>query len=478
MNLLMQSGVNKMEMLECKIAVLGGGPAGYTAAIRAAQLGVSVVLVDEGGLGGICLREGCIPSKAMLSATKAIVRTKELIASGIAYGDVKVDLDRLVAHKDQVVTNLMSGLHELVKANRVNLLRGHGTISGRGRLVVNTEKGPVHVKCEHVIVCTGSIPIEIPELPVDGVRVISSSNALSLKEVPSSLCVVGGGYIGLELATLFARLGSRVTVVELKDQILPGTDRDLANVVSSSLKRLGVEVLTDTTVAGAETVADGVIVHVMRKDQMRSLVCDRVLVAVGRRPNVEGIGLETTEVEIGSGGWLIVDDRMQTRCTWVFAAGDVVGPPMLAHKAHAEGEVAAEAAVGHTTCLRARVVPAVAFTEPEVATVGLNEAQARQRGIKYIKGRFPLTALGRAVAEGAASGFIKVLAQPETHVLLGCGIVGAGAGEVIAEATLAIEKAVTLEDASIVIHSHPTFAEAFQEACRSALGRAIHVVNR
>ena len=465
-----------MDTLECKVVVIGGGPAGYTAAIRCGQLGAPVVLVDEGGLGGVCLREGCIPSKALIGATKAVSHVQELLSAGVVVGDVRIDPDRLAEFKDKVVSDLMNGLRDLMKANRVKVLEGRGEIAGLGRVVAHTPGGVVECRTEAVIVATGSVPITLPVLPVDGVRVWSSSHALFIPEVPSSLAVVGAGYVGLELATVYARLGSRVTVIEVKGQVLPGIDRDLAQVVATRLRRLGVEVLTDAAVLSADTKGDDIVLQVDRHGKALEVRCSKVLLAVGRRPSLLGLGLETIGLEAAS--FFDVDDRMQTRVPWVFAAGDVTGPPLLAHKAHMEGEVAAEAACGHRKSLRARVVPAVAFTDPEVAVVGLSEAQAAEKGVEYIKGRFPLAALGRAHADSAQYGLVKVLADPKTHELLGVGMAGAGAGEVIAEATLAVEKRLPLEDVEAVIHSHPTYAEAFQEACRAALGRAIHVVNR
>lgn len=468
-----------MSEVACKVLVLGGGPAGYTAAIRCGQLGVPTVLVDEGGLGGVCLREGCIPSKALLAATKTVQHARDLVASGVASGEVRIDAARLVESKDRTVAGLVAGLHELMKANKVKVLRCRGEVLGRGRVVAALPDGPVECRADAVIVATGSAPIDLPLLPVDGDRVLSSSHALGLRGgVPETLAVVGGGYIGLELATVYARLGTRVTVVEMKDQLMPGTDRDLVLVVAQRLKRAGVTVLTDTGVVSADRSADGMVLAVERRGARQEVRADRVLVSVGRRPVTAGAGLAAAGVEVGPGGFLEVDDRMRTRADWLFAAGDVTGAPLLAHKAHAEGEVAAEAAAGHPASLVARVVPAVAFTEPEVATVGLTETAAKARGIEVLRGRFPFAALGRAQAEDAGIGHAKVLADPGSHAILGCGIAGGGAGEVIAAATLAIQKGLTLEDVDATIHSHPTYAEAFQEACRAALGKAIHVVNR
>ena len=463
---------------QCRVVVLGGGPAGYSAAIRLAQLGVPVILVDESGLGGVCLREGCIPSKALLNATKTVQHARELIASGVATGDLRIDPVRLTAFKDKTVATLVGGLGELMKANHVEVVRGRGVLSGRGRVRVTAGDVETEIKADAVIVAAGSQPIELPGLPVDGVRVLSSSHALNLASVPASLCVIGGGYVGLELATVYARLGTKVTVVELKDQLMAGTDRDLVLVVSGRLKRLGVTVLTETGFVSADLTGPEVVLIVEKKGVRQELRAEKVLVSIGRRPSSAGLGLEVAGLKVNAQGFLDVDDRLQTRVPWVFAAGDIIGPPLLAHKAHAEGETAAEAAAGHPASLSARVVPAVAFTDPEVATVGLTETAAKARGLACLKGRFPFAALGRALAEDAGAGFVKVLADPETHVLLGAGIVGVNAGEVIAEATLAIEKGLTLEDVCSVIHSHPTYAEAFQEACRAALGRAIHIVNR
>jgi len=464
---------------ECRVAVLGGGPAGYCAAIRLGQLGVPVVLVDEGGLGGVCLNEGCIPSKALLHATKTVRHVRDLVEAGVATGDVRVDPVGLNAFKDRTVASLVKGLHELMRANKVKVLAGRGVLDGRGRIRVEAaDETDVDLRYESVIVATGSSPLELPILPVDGDRILGSRHALKVAEPPSSLCVVGGGVIGLELATVYAGLGTAVTVVELTDQLMPGTDRDLVQVVAARLKKLGVQVMTDARVTACDRFGNAMRLIVEKKGAPSEVLAEQVLVAAGRRPRTAGIGLDTVGVEPDARGFLFVDDRMRTRVPNVFAAGDVTGAPLLAHKAHIEGEVAAEAAAGHEASLKARFVPAVAFTDPEVATVGLSESRAKAEGIPVLKGRFPFGALGRALAEDAGNGHVKVLVHPQTHVLLGVGIAGVQAGEMIAEAALAVEQGVTAEAIGDIIHSHPTFAEAFQEACRAALGRAIHVVNK
>ncbi len=457
-----------------KAVVIGGGPAGYVAAIRLGQLGVLTALVDEGGLGGTCLREGCIPSKALLGISKTVAHARSLVETGLTTGAIEAVPDALRTYKNGVVQRLTEGIGSLLKAGRVTVLPGRGRLAGRGRVAIEQAGQTTLIGAESVLLATGSSPIDLPLLPTDGIDVWSSSHALDLPCVPARLCVIGGGYIGLELATLYARLGSAVTVVELQDQLMPGTDRDLVLVVATSLKRMGVTILTDTRVVAVERVDQELRLGLQRRGRDEVVAADKVLVSIGRRPSSTDIGLDTVGLIPNPRGFLDIDDRMSTRVPGIFAAGDLAGPPLLAHKAHAEAEIAAEAMAGQASSLTARVIPGVAFTDPEVAFVGLTENAAKERMQPVLKGRFPFAALGRAVADDAAIGHVKVLIDPASHVLLGVGIAGHAAGEMIAEATLAIETQVTAETIGRVIHSHPTYSEAFQEACRAALGHAIH----
>jgi len=465
-----------MERLEFDLAVLGGGPGGYVAAIRGAKLGLKTVCVERGGLGGVCLQEGCIPSKALLSATGFIQKAGEMREAGIE-AELRCDIEKLRAWKASVVEKMTGGIRTLFKGNKVHLLQGTGRLSSANEITVRGSDGSDSVvSARNIILATGSSPAELKGFEFDGELIISSREALDLKDIPAELLVVGGGYIGLEITEIYRRLGSKVTVVEITDQLIPGTDKDLVMVLQGRMKKSGAEIHLQSSAAIIEKSGGKAIVEIDKRGEKTRKAFDRVLVSVGRKPNTGGIGLEDIRVQQDAKGFILVDDRLKTAADGVFAIGDLTGNPLLAHKASREGEVAAEVAAGKNSVFDNRVVPGVVFTSPEIAVVGMTEAKAREQGIEYIKGKFPFGALGRAHCEREPDGFVKVIADASSHEILGVGIAGRDAENLIAEAALAIEMGARVEDVAGTIHAHPTFPEALREACQSAIGEAVHIL--
>ena len=468
-----------MADIEAKVLVLGGGPGGYVCAIRAGQLGLDVVLVEQGGgdggLGGTCLNVGCIPSKAIIHAADAYERAVEQAKSapfGLKVERPTIDFARTVDWKDGIVGRLTSGVGALLKRHRVKIVQGHAVMVDGKTCRVETDTGPQIVRAEHVVLATGAMPASLPTLPFGG-RVISSTEALSLRAVPERLIVVGAGYIGLELGTAFAKLGAKVTVIEAEDRILPVYDAELVRPVARRLQALGVEVLTSTRVVGLSDSGDAVQVE-RQGAPGRSLAADRILVATGRRARVAGLGLERLDLTM-NGGFVAIDDRCATSMRSVWAVGDLTGEPMLAHRAMAQGVVVAEVIAGHRRVFDGGVIPAVCFTDPEIATVGLSPDEARKAGHEVHTGIFPFQANGRALTLGAEDGFVRVVARADNHVVLGIAAVGAGVSELAAAFGLALEMGARLEDIGGTIHAHPTLGEAFHEACLRALGEALHI---
>ena len=444
-----------------ELLVLGAGPGGYTAAFRAADLGREVILVERWPtLGGVCLNVGCIPSKALLHAAKVIAETKEMGAHGIGFTAPEIDLDKLRGWKDGVVKKLTGGLAGLAKARKVTTLQGYGRFTSLNQLEVERPDGSRKtVSFEQAIIAAGSEPVTLPFIPHDDPRVIDSTGALELGGVPKRLLVVGGGIIGLEMATVYHELGAKVTIVELMDQIIPGADKD---IVTPLFKRIGKQyenILLKAKVTRVEATPDGLVVGFEGGTAPASDTFDRILVAVGRRPNGKLIGAENAGVIVDERGFVPVDKQMRTNVPHIFAIGDVVGQPMLAHKAVHEGKVAAEAASGLKSFFDAAVIPSVAYTDPEVAWVGLTENEARAKGVKVGKGVFPWAASGRSLSLGRDEGITKVLFDEATHRIVGCGIVGPNAGDLIAEAGLAIEMGADATDIGLTIHPHPTLSE-------------------
>lgn len=458
------------------LAVLGAGPGGYAAAFLAADLGMQVTLIDrEPNPGGVCVYRGCIPSKALLHAARLLTEAKHASAWGIHFAEPRVDLDALRGWKDQVVAKLTGGTGQLGRLRKVKYIQGDATIVDPATFEVKTGNGVERVSFKQAILATGSRPATVPSLALDSPRVMDSTGALELRDVPRSLLVVGGGYIGLELGTVYAALGSKVTVVEMMPGLLPGADRDLVNVLAKRLETICDAILLSTKVVGMKEESAGLRVT-FENDQMerREQVFDKVLVSVGRKPNSGIAGLDKTKVEIDARGFIKVDARRQTAEPTLFAIGDVAGEPMLAHKASHEGRAAVEAIHGEDVVFAPAAIPAVVFTDPEIAWAGITEEQAKQEGIPHEIARFPWGASGRAMTLDRTDGLTKLVIEPTTERVLGVGIVGAGAGELIAEGTLAIEMGALVSDVKLTIHAHPTLSETVMEAGEIFFGQSTH----
>jgi len=451
--------------IETDILVLGGGPGGYTAAFRAADLGRSVTLIEQSPtLGGVCLNVGCIPSKTLLHTAKVIEDARHMAVAGLRFATPEIELSELRTWKDSIVKKLTDGLSGLAKQRKVNVITGSGTFLSPHEMIVATADGSKTVRFEKAIVATGSSPAKLPLVPQDDSRVLDSTGALELQDIPEHLLVIGGGIIGLEMATVYCALGSRVTVVEIADQIIPEADRDLATALMKHLSSRFEAIHLKTKVTQVESCNEGLKAAYDGADNSGSGTFDKILVAVGRRPNSSALNLSSAGVAVDDHGFIPVDQQMRTNVPHIFAIGDIVGPPMLAHKATYEAKVAAEVAAGRNAAFDARVIPSVAYTDPELAWVGLTESEAKEKAIPYNQARFPWAASGRALSLGRDEGFTKVLFDPESHRLLGCGIVGPNAGDLIAEATLALEMGADAADVAGTIHPHPTLSETLAMA--------------
>ena len=455
-----------------EVLVLGAGPGGYTAAFRAADLGKKVVLVDRWpSLGGVCLNVGCIPSKALLHAAKVIDETRSMAAHGVAFGDPTLDVAKLRGWKDGVVKRLTGGLAGLAKQRKVTVVPGVGRFVSMNQLEVRSEDGDAKiVSFEQAIIAAGSEPVTLPFIPHDDPRVIDSTGALELDGIPKRLLVVGGGIIGLEMATVYHALGAKVTVVELMDQIIPGADRDIVTPLMKRISKQYEAIHLKAKVTKVTPNGEGLTVHFEGGSAPATDTFDRILVAVGRKPNGKSIGAENAGVAVDGRGFIPVDRQMRTNVPNIFAIGDIIGQPMLAHKAVHEGKVAAETAAGKNAFFDAKVIPSVAYTDPEVAWVGLTENEAKAQGVRYGKGIFPWAASGRSLSLGRDEGLTKVLFDETTDRIIGCGIVGPSAGDLIAEAALAIEMGADAEDIGLTIHPHPTLSETIGMAAEAFEG--------
>jgi dihydrolipoamide dehydrogenase len=444
-----------------EVLVLGAGPGGYTAAFRAADLGKKVVLVERWPvLGGVCLNVGCIPSKALLHAAKVIAEGREMAAHGVAFGAPAIDLDKLRGWKDGVVKRLTGGLAGLAKQRKVTVVTGYGRFVSPNMVAVEQpDGGTKSVSFEQAVIAAGSEPVTLPFIPHADPRVIDSTGALELGGVPKRLLVIGGGIIGLEMATVYHELGAKVTIVELMDQIIPGADKDIVTPLHKRIAKQYEAILLKSKVTRVEATAEGLEVAFEGGSAPEKDRFDRILVAVGRRPNGRLIGAENAGVAVDERGFIPVDKQMRTNAAHIFAIGDIVGQPMLAHKAVHEGKVAAEVAAGRNSHFDAKVIPSVAYTDPEVAWVGLTENEAKAKGIKYGKGVFPWAASGRSLSLGRDEGITKLLFDEATERVIGCGIVGPNAGDLVAEAALAIEMGADATDIGLTIHPHPTLSE-------------------
>ncbi|MEM9725771.1 MAG: dihydrolipoyl dehydrogenase [Pseudomonadota bacterium] len=458
--------------LHAELVVLGAGPGGYSAAFRAADLGLKTVLIERWPtLGGVCLNVGCIPSKALLHAAKVIAEAEEMGEHGVRFGKPEIDLDQLRRWKDGVVGKLTGGLDGLAKGRKVTVVEGVGRFEGPNMISVDGAEGAKTVTFEKCVIAAGSEPVRLPFLPWDDPRVMDSTGALELRDTPKRLLVIGGGVIGLEMATVYQALGSKITVVELLDGLMAGADPDLVRPWSKRNTPKYEAVLLRTKVVAAEAKEEGIEVTFEGPDGARwSDTYDRVLVSVGRVPNGAAIGVEAAGVAVTERGYIAVDRQMRTNVPHIFAIGDIIGQPMLAHKAVHEGKTAAEVAAGHKAAFDAKVIPSVAYTDPEVAWVGLTETEAKARDVKIGKGVFPWAASGRSLANDRDEGVTKVIFDPETKRILGCGIVGPSAGDLIAEAALAIEMGAEASDIELTVHPHPTLSETVAMATEMFTG--------
>jgi dihydrolipoamide dehydrogenase len=464
-----------MKEISCKLLVIGAGPGGYVCAIKAGQLGIDTVIVEEDRPGGTCLTVGCIPSKALIHAAETFDKARVLSSSenslGIRVEAPSIDLSKTMAWKDAIVGRLTGGVSGLLQKARVKMVHGRARFRDGKTLEVETETGLQVIRAETVVIATGSDAVELTALPFGG-RVISSTEALSLTELPKRLVVVGGGYIGLELGTAFARLGSEVTVVEATSQILPLYDADLVRPVLRRLGERGIAVLTGARAMGLSDTGEALVVET--PEGRRELPADRILVAVGRRPRTTGSGLEDLDLD-RNGPFLQIDDRCRTSMRGIYAIGDVTGEPMLAHRAMAQGEMVAEIVAGRKRAWDKRCIPAICFTDPEIVSAGLLPGEARGQGFNVKIGQFPFTANGRAMTVEDEDGFVRVVARADTHAVLGLQAVGAGVSELASAFAIAIEMGARLEDIAATIHAHPTRGEALQEASLKAMGHALHI---
>ena len=459
--------------------VIGAGTGGYPCAIRLGQLGVDVMLVDKGEPGGVCLNVGCIPSKALISATKLAHKAQHASQMGISFPAPDVDMATMQTWKAGIVHKLTSGVAGLVKANGGELRKATAQFLGPKRVKLTYADGRADdiVEAEHIVIATGSLPIEIPGFPIDQKHIVDSTGALDLDHIPGEMIVIGGGYIGLELGQTFQRLGTKLTVIEGLDRILASLDKDLASLVARQIKADGGEIITGARAKGVVERDGRRFVTIDVGGTEREVPADVVLVAVGRRPITGGLSLDKAGIKLDDKGFIVVDNRMQTNVKGVYATGDVVGQPMLAHKSTYEAEVAAEVIAGKKTVNDARVIPAVVFTEPEIAVAGLSKAEAEAKGHTVKVGKFPFAASGRAMAIDDTKGFVKVIIDAGDERVLGVQIVGPEASNLISEASLAIEMGAYAPDIGLTIHPHPTLGEAVMEAAKHAVGEAIHIQN-
>jgi dihydrolipoamide dehydrogenase len=461
---------------EADVVVIGGGPGGYVCAIRAGQLGLTTILIERDQLGGICVAQGCIPSKALISAAKIYGRAKEGASMGIIADGIRLDFPALQRWKSGVIASLEAGIATLCRGNNVEVIKGEAELLSSSQLKVKTSQGIEEIWAKNVVIATGSKANSLPGFEFDGRVVLSSTEALAIENVPPSMLVVGGGYIGLEICGVFQRLGTKVTIVEVTDQLLPGTEADLVRMVQRNLEKRGAVIHLKSKLSSLEKGPGGAKATVSTPTGDVQVEASVVLVSVGRGPRTDGMNLPKVGVNVDAKGYIVTDKQMKTSAPGVYAIGDVRGQPLLAHKASKEGIVAAEVIAGRQSASDWKVVPWAIFTDPEIAGVGMTEKLAVDAGIEVKRSRFSFAALGRALAGGEPDGFVRIISEAKSGLVLGVQIVGADASNLISEAALAIEMGATVDDIALTIHPHPTLPEALMEAAESAAGRPIHQV--
>jgi dihydrolipoamide dehydrogenase len=471
-----------MSELRVDAVVIGAGPGGYPCGIRLGQLKVKAAVVEREYWGGVCLNVGCIPSKAVIHAAKTFEKIGHADELGISVAKPTIDMKKLQQWKGGVVSKLTGGVKTLLKGNQTQIVEGKARLAkgdgGMHKVIVDGPQGQQTILAKSVVIATGSRPFEIPGFTVDQKRIIDSTGALALDHVPQRMVVIGGGYIGLELGMVYAKFGSKVTVVEALPSILATMDKDCVAVVARKLKKMGVEELTDAKAKSWEDKGDRAVLTVEKDGKPVTIDADKILLSVGRRPNTEGLGLEEVGVKLDKRGYVIADDQCRTNVANIYAIGDVIGGMMLAHKATKEGEVVAEIIAGHRAAVDVRTIPAVVFTDPEIASAGLTEDEAKAKGHTIKVGKFPFAALGRALSVNDSEGFAKVICDAKSEEVLGVHIVGNGASDLISEAALAIEMGAVVQDLNLTVHPHPTLSEAVREAAAAAIGEAVHIINR
>ena len=461
------------------VVIIGAGPAGYVCAVRLAQLGQKVTVVEKDSLGGTCLNVGCIPSKALIAAGTLLERIHKASAMGITAKDVELDIAKLIGWKAEIVSKLTGGIGTLFKNHKIEHVIGRGRIESPRSILVSTREGEKAISCDDIVLATGSVPLSIPGFEFDGKKVWSSTEALAPDRVPRHLLVIGAGYIGLELGFLYRKLGSEVTVVEFTEGALPGQDGDCVKLIERSLKHAGIKLVTKTAAKSYESQGQKMFVKIESQTRGTDTIeCDQILCTVGRKPYSSGLGLEKIGLQVDEKGFLPVNKQLRTKVSNVYAIGDLAGQPMLAHKGSHEGLIAAAVIAGKKDEYDVRCVPAVIFTDPEMASVGLLEADARKQGREVLVGQFPFAASGRALSKMETDGFVKVVADAKTDEVLGVHMVGPDVTELIAEAALAIEMGATTEDIARTIHAHPTLPEAVMEASEAVHRMAVHIYQR
>ena len=467
--------------MKVNTVVIGAGPGGYVAAIRLAQLGIETLVIEKQYMGGVCLNVGCIPSKAVIHAAKSFYKaTNEFASMGISGTDkAKLEFPKMIEWKDGIVSKLTGGIRQLLKGNKVKILDGAASFKSKNQLEVKLADGKTEiVDFKNCIIATGSTPTVIPALPVDQKDVLDSTGALALQKQPKSISIIGGGYIGLELGMAFAKLGTEVTIVEFMDSVLASFDADVIKLIERKLKKLKVKVLTKSKAQGVKKVKGGVELTVETPKGEEKLVTDKVCVCVGRTPFTADLKIENAGLKTIKGGFLEVNSRLQTKVKGIYAIGDLAGQPMLAHKASKEGEIAAEVIAGHNVEMDVRQIPAVVFSDPEIAQSGISEKEAVEKKLDVKVSKFPYAAIGRALTTNETEGFVKFISDAKTNEVLGITIVGASASDLISEAALAIEMCAFTDDIGLTVHPHPTFGEILMEAAKGNLGEAIHIINK
>ena len=458
-------------IITTELVVIGAGPGGYTAAFRAADLGKKVVLIDKSEeLGGVCLNRGCIPSKTLLHISKSMNEVAELASMGVVYQKPEIDYDKVRIWKNKVIKKLNFGIESLTKRRNIQTFNGKATFKSTSELVVDLDDGTQIIRFDHCIIATGSRPNWIPSFPKPDNDIMNSTTALAFENVPGKMLVIGGGYIGLELGTVYSAFGSQISVVEFMPSLLPGADPDMVKPLYNKLKKQFKEIMLSTKVISLTKSNDGINVTFEKESKQFADTFDKVLISVGRKPNTENIGLAEIGIKLNDKGFIIVNDKQQTNIPSIYAIGDLTGDPMLAHKATAEGRIAAEVIAGKPSAFDPVAIPAVIYTDPEIAWAGLTETECKTKGIPYKKAEFPWSASGRALALGINEGKTKVLGDPDTGRIIGVGIVGPGAGELIAESVLGMEMAADMEDLGLTIHPHPTLSETLSNAAEVFTG--------